>query len=351
MKKRNVALVTGAGGVVGRSLVQYLCGTGGWDVIGISRRRPDVDCEFHHLAIDLQDRTSINAQLGGLRDVTHAFHCAYAERATPAELVAPNLAMLVNTVEAIEPVAARLQRVVLVQGTKYYGTHLGPFKTPAREDDPRHLPPNFYYDMQDYLATRCQGKAWTWAAARPHGLFGFSLGSPMNLSMAVAVFALISKELGVPLCHPGTVRNYRALYQCTDVSLLARALTWMATEPRCANHAFNVTNGDLIRWENVWPKLADFFDIQMGPPRKISLVQTMSDKGPIWDRIVEKHHLRPYPYEQIVAWRHYDYVFSTEHDIISDTGKVRRFGFTECVDTEEMFSRVFESYRRDRIIP
>ena len=44
-----------------------------------------------------------------------------------------------------------LRRVVLVTGTKYYGSHLGPFKTPARESDPRHMPPNYYFDQIDWL--------------------------------------------------------------------------------------------------------------------------------------------------------------------------------------------------------
>ena len=46
---------------------------------------------------------------------------------------------------------ASLRRVVLVTGTKYYGSHLGPFKTPARESDPRHMPPNYYFDQIDWL--------------------------------------------------------------------------------------------------------------------------------------------------------------------------------------------------------
>ena len=40
-------------------------------------------------------------------------------------------------VTAIEQASRSLRRVVLVTGTKYYGSHLGPFKTPARESDPR----------------------------------------------------------------------------------------------------------------------------------------------------------------------------------------------------------------------
>ena len=40
---------------------------------------------------------------------------------------------------------------MLVTGTNYYGSHLGPFKTPAREDDTRHDGPDFYFDQVDWL--------------------------------------------------------------------------------------------------------------------------------------------------------------------------------------------------------
>ena len=69
------------------------------------------------------------------------------ERPVRADMVGPNLAMLANTVETVEATASNLQHVLVMQGTKYYGSHLGPFKTPAKEDDPRHPPPNFYPHM------------------------------------------------------------------------------------------------------------------------------------------------------------------------------------------------------------
>jgi hypothetical protein len=42
--------------------------------------------------------------------------------------VAPNLAMLSNLVEAVEPRSPALRRVVLLQGSKWYGSHLGPYR-------------------------------------------------------------------------------------------------------------------------------------------------------------------------------------------------------------------------------
>lgn len=348
---RKKALVTGATGVVGRYLLKHLVETGGWDIVAVSRRKPDIPGDYEHIAADLTDPADCKAKFAHLGDVTHAFYAAYLERPSPPELVATNLGMLANLVDAIEPVASRLEHINLVEGTKWYGSHLGSFRTPARETDPRHMPPNFYYDQQDFLEARQMGRRWNWSAMRPHTICGFAVGNPMNLTTVIAVYAAISKELGVPLSHPGKAANYRILYQATDSALVAKAMVWMATSPQCANQAFNITNGDLFRWENLWPKIAAFFDMEVGPQRNISLQQFMADKGPVWDRIVKKHGLKPHKFEEIAAWKFGDFAFSAEWDVISDMGKARRFGWTEAVDTEEMFLRLFEEFRRERVIP
>jgi len=345
------ALIAGATGVVGRNLLRHLVARGGWEIVALSRRQPDIEGTYEHISVDLMDAVRCRAQLSHLADVTHIFFAACVAGFDLAELVGRNLTLLRNLVETIEPVAADLQHIHFMHGSKWYGSHLGPYKTPAKEDDPRHLPPNFYYDQWDYMVERQRGKAWTYSSARPHAVSGFAVGNPSNLTLVIAVYAAICKELGLPLCHPGTPGNYRALYQCTDSGLLARAMVWMATTPGCANQAFNITNGDLIRWEHTWPKIARYFEMETGPRRQKSLVKYMADKGPVWDRIVTKHGLRPYRYPEIVAWPYGDFVFTPQYDIISDTGKARRFGFHECVDTEEMLFRLWNEMRAERIIP
>jgi len=348
---KNKALIAGATGVVGRNLLRHLVELGGWEIVTLSRRKPDVEGSYEHICVDLMDAASCRTRLSHLADVTHVFFAACAAKPDLAELVNSNVALLRNLVETIEPVAANLEHIHCMHGSKWYGSHLGPYKTPAKENDPRHMPPNFYYNQWDYLVERQQGKSWTYSSARPHAVSGFATGNPSNLTMVIAIYAAISRELGLPLCHPGTPGNYSALYQCTDSGLLARAMVWMATTPGCANQAFNITNGDLIRWENTWPKIADYFDMETGPRRQISLVKYMEDKGPVWDAIVMKYGLRPFSYREIVSWPYGDFVFTPQYDIISDTGKARRFGFHESVDTEEMFFRLWNEMRASNIIP
>ena len=350
MKKRT-ALVTGASGLVGGYLLQHLLDQGDWDIVAVSRRKPDIPGNYQHIAVDLLDPADCKRKLGALSAITHIFFVAYIERADPRELVTANLGLLVNLVQTIEAVSPFLEHVHLSEGSKWYGNHLGPFKTPAKEDDPRHMLPNFYYDQQDWLEARQKGKRWSWSVVRPHAVCGFSTGGPMNLTLAIAVYASISRELGLPLSFPGKPGAYTALYQATDAALLAKSIVWMGTEPKAANQAFNITNGDLIRWQNLWPKFADFFGMELAQPRYLPIKSMMADKGPVWDRIVAKHGLKPHAYQEIVAWGYPENVFNSDYDIVSDMGKARRLGFHDSLDTEEMFLRMFAEFRSNRIIP
>jgi nucleoside-diphosphate-sugar epimerase len=225
----NTALVVGANGVIGTNLIHYLSSLPGWNLIGLSRRGSQSTDAVRYIAVDLLDAESCRVQLQSLTAVTHIFYAAYQDRPTWAELVPPNLAMLINVVEAMEPITPKLQHISLMQGYKVYGAHLGPFKTPAKESDGGHMPPEFNVDQQDFLEKRQQGKSWAWSAIRPSVVAGTALGNPMNLVMVIAIYASISKELGLPLRFPGKPGAYDKLLEMTDAGLLAKATVWAAT--------------------------------------------------------------------------------------------------------------------------
>lgn len=181
-----------------------------------------------------------------------------------------------------------------------------------------------------------QDKPWAWSAIRPSVVCGFALGNPMNLTMVIAVYAAMSKELGLPLRFPGKPGAYDTLLEMTDGGLLARATIWAATDERCANQAFNINNGDLFRWNEMWPKIARFFDLEVAPPLPMSLDTVMADKEPLWNTMTEKYGLEPHLYKEVSSWRFGDAVFSWDYDVFADGSKARRLGFHEYVDTEAM---------------
>lgn len=352
---QNKAVVVGALGVIGRYIVERLGALPDWQVVGLSRRKTADGPRYRHIAVDLLNVQDAGRELAGLTDVTHIFYAAF--QASPgsasnfAANVDPNRDMLINAVSAIDHASTRLKRVVLVTGTKYYGVHLGPLKTPMRETDPRHAGRNYYFDQIDWLTGYQHGKIWDWVELRPQTLCGFSPGSPMSIMPAIAVYAAISKELGLPLRFPGKAGAYNTIYQVTESTHFANAALWAATEPRCANQAFNITNGDYFRWRNLWPMIAAVFDMSVAEPQTISLTHYMADKGPLWEKMAAKYKLKRIPFDDLVAWPFADYVFAAEWDIMSDVTKSRRYGFHDVVDTEAMFERLLRRFREERIVP
>lgn len=348
----NTALVVGANGVIGSNLTEHLLSLGNWQVIGLSRKGGANKSRLQHIAVDLLDAADSRAKLAGLANVTHIFYSAYQDRPTWAELVPPNLAMLVNVVEAIAPVAKDLQHISLMQGYKVYGAHLGPFKTPAKESDAGHMPPEFNVDQQEYLERVQKGKSWTWSAIRPSVVGGTAPGNPMNLALNIAVYASISSALGIPLRFPGKPGAYDKLMEMTDAGLLARATVWAATTPAAANQAFNITNGDLFRWNDLWPKIAAYFGLTAAEPLPMNLQTVMADKEPLWQQMQARHGLAPVSYaSELSHWRFADFVFSWDYDFFGDGSKARRLGFHEYIDTEQMFYRLFDELRAKQVIP
>ena len=107
MAKRT-ALVPGALGITGRAIVEHLEGDPVWDVIGLSRRPPNFPTDATFLSIDLRDPTDCAAKADDLAAATHVFFCAYAPQASVAAEVAPNVAMLANLLDTLEPAALKL---------------------------------------------------------------------------------------------------------------------------------------------------------------------------------------------------------------------------------------------------
>ncbi|PRW63049.1 SDR family oxidoreductase [Actinopolyspora mortivallis] len=345
------AVVAGGNGVTGRAIIQHLETLPCWETVGLSRREPEFGTNSPFVAVDLLDRHDVEEKLSGITDATDLVYAAYQPRPSWAELVEPNMVMLRNVVEILEKASPKLRHVTLIQGGKVYGSHLGPYRTPAREDDSRHLPPEFYYDQEDYLRSRADEGGWTWSALRPDAIAGFAVGTPMNLLMVIGVYAAICRELGVPFRFPGKPGAYRALTQVTDARIVGQAVEWAATEPSAAGEAFNVTNSDPMRWEHVWPQLAEHFRVPRADPLPFSLTEFMADKTAVWNRIVERHGLRPYPFDRVASWWFGDFVFGMDYDNIFSTAKIRQHGFTGGIDTERMFTELFTELVKQRVLP
>lgn len=354
MKEPRAALVLGTSGVTGTPFAEQLL-QAGWTVYGVSRTSPRLKTgtplrQFVHMPIDLQDIAALNSALRAAPDISHVFHCANAGTG------AARVQSMENLLDALETNTPRFRNISLLQGMKYYGCHLGPFKTPAREDDPRVGNIDFYYDEEDLVQQRQAGRSWTWTALRPHSVCGYAAGNPLNLALVLAVYASISRELGEPLRFPASHGCFQSRFQVMDAEMLARAAINVATDPACANGIYNVSNGEAFRWRDLWPAFAGYFGLPAEGPGGPPLADFLAQHRKTWDMLAVRHGLQPFPIDRAPGWVRGDYTapnsrFSAEYDIVSDIEKFRRTGLSESIGNTEMFLRLFDRYRGERIIP
>ncbi|MDB5823920.1 MAG: NAD-dependent epimerase/dehydratase [Herminiimonas sp.] len=344
----NVALVIGATGIIGGALVETLAAHPDWEVRAL--RNTHVS-DVAIVNADLHDAENTVKALSGARDTTHVFYAALAPRPDLAEEERVNLAMLRHLLDGLKVVGAPLKRVVLYQGAKVYGVHLGIAQAPFYEDDPRHLGPNFYYAQEDLLRARAERDGFEWSILRPDVVVGSAAGNPMNMAVIIGVFAALSKARGLPLRFPGAWSTYRdVLAQATDSSWLARASLWAALAPTASNEAFNIV-GEPFSWERIWQHVAETLRMAVAPPQPMSLARQMPSHNAEWAELAARYSLRPLPFERIVSWGFGDFIFNCEFNVISDMGKIRRAGFVEPAHNELWFKTALAQLQEKKVIP
>lgn len=181
---------------------------------------------------------------------------------------------------------------------------------------------------------------------------GYAQGTPMNLLMALAAYVTITKKLGIPLRFPGPKAAYDGVYyQMSDAALLARATAWAPTEPAAHGEAFNLTNGDVIRWRHLFEAIAAHFELAIEEPQPLTLTEQMPLYADLWDEIVEEHGLQQTPWATLVDWNFGDAILGATSDNISNTTKVRKAGFHDCYDTIDRTLELLDDLAAQKIIP
>lgn len=347
-QSQNHILIAGARGVVGRAALAAFQ-TAGWRVstLGRSAAAPGAAA---HLPADLLAPASLAAHGDTLKQVTHLFYAALKPHADAAIEADENALMLENLVAATRRAGARLQRLIFIQGGKVYGAHLGVYKTPAREDDSRHFPPNLYFRHEDFArALERDGVAWT--ALRPDIVIGHSLGSAMNLGNLIGLYGALCRETGTEMRFPGPEQAYRhALVNFTGADVLGEAALWAAQTQ--ADGAYNITNGDVLRWSQVWPRLAEWFGLDAGEPQPISLEQRLTALAPTWSALARRAGLVEPDCRRLAPGAFGDFIFHVRTDAIFDVTKARQAGFSGMYRrSDDVLLAHLDAMRARRLIP
>ncbi|QSB25539.1 SDR family oxidoreductase [Flavobacterium sp. CLA17] len=353
----NIALVVGATGIAGSNLATKLLEKG-WTVFGLSRNPKSDTKGLRSIAADLLHPESLT---GALLDVapTHVFFTTWMRNDTEEENIRVNSAMIRNLLHVLSSKKS-VKHVSLVTGLKHY---LGPFdayatngtlpETPLREEQPRLDLPNFYYAQEDAVYEAAARDGFTWNIHRPHTLIGKTIGNAMNMGTTLAVYASICKREGTPFIWPGSEAQWNGVSDVTDAKVLADQLIWAALNPEAHNQAFNVTNGDVFRWKWLWPRIAQWFEIEYegynGTVKPLEIV--LNEKNAIWKDITKEYQLIEEDLGQLASAWHTDLDLGRPLEVMTDMSRSRKLGFTTYKETKDSFFELFTELRNDKIIP
>jgi len=79
----------------------------------------------------------------------------------------------------------------------------------------------------------------------------------MNFAVTIALYATIQKELGQPLLFPGNEKSWNRISDHSTASNNADFQLWSVLNDKIQHEIFNIANGDLVRFRDLWPKIEE----------------------------------------------------------------------------------------------
>lgn len=354
-------LIIGASGLVGTAAA-IAFQTSGWSVVTVSRRAPELlqRSNIRHLSLDLQDSAACTRAAETLENISHVVYTAVYEMPgliqgwSDPQQIETNAKMLRNILEPLAE-TGKLQHVTLLQGTKAYGGAVRPMRIPAREDQPRVDHPNFYWEQEDYLRDKSADSNFDFTILRPQLIVGPNHGVVMNLPPVVGAYAAIRQFEGLPFSFPG---GPDWVWEAVDARLVGNACVWAASHPIAAGETYNLTNGEVFTWRDMWPAIAETLGVQLGPDDPQSIAQYLTQRSHLWEKVTKLHQLKGGSLAQILGESHHyaDLCFahlatSAPAPTFVSTIKIKQAGFTETANSETSFCYWLRDLQGRNILP
>lgn len=369
-----VALIVGATGMVGVALAEALkqpTALGGpWKVYGAARRClpswfPSCFLD-EYLTFDALNSEDTHKILSKISDeVTHVFWLALQVDEKEEENIRLNSAMLDNVLRSLTSSnSSSLKHVTIQTGTKQYmgpifdpslaTDKMVPHEPPFKEDYPRLPFPNFYYALEDLVASYAETNSFSFSIHRSSIIIGASSISVFNSLLTLCVYAVICKEEGVPFRYPGNRYTWEHFCDMSDARLLAEQQIWAGATEKAKNQAFNCTNGDVFAWKSIWRLFCEMFELEFEENyggEGFDIVEFMKDKGEIWEGVVQKHNLFRTRMEEITCYPELQTVLRFEFQHVCSMNKSKELGFLGYADTLKRIRVWVQKLREMNIIP
>lgn len=285
----------------------------------------------------------------------------------PMPLRAANDALLETSITAITALTPDIRSVILQTGGKAYGLlfseHID-LTPPFHESQPRVPSPwgdeIFYYSQVDILKRLSAeaGNSWTFTEVRPDTIIGFVPGTnAMNVAQGLGFYLSLFREVqgaGAQCPYPGTAAGYRSRHTDSSQDIIARMEIFAVLEPeKCGGgRAFNVADGEIVTWADIWGGICAYFGLQGAPPTEDgettgTFISKHVDR---WPSVVKREGLENM---DILThnWWFVERILQIPFDRQFDLKSAREVGFKETVDTTRGYTLVFDRMRQAKMIP
>ncbi|GAV89911.1 hypothetical protein CFOL_v3_33323 [Cephalotus follicularis] len=143
----------------------------------------------------------------------------------------------------------------------------------------------------------------------------------------------------------------------SDARLVAKLHIWAATDDCISSiggQAFNAINGPSFTWKEIWPILANKFEVEV--PQKMFLEdfwfeKAMSDKKKVWQEIVSKQGLIQTEMEDSANWVFLDMLFRCQVKMLGTRDKADHLGFKMRYKTLDSILYWIDFMRNETFIP
>lgn len=359
-----IALITGANGISGRALVEYLCSrpASEWSSIIGTSRRPALyelnDPRIRRMTTDLMaSNAEITRQLQefGVADVTHFFHYAYVHGVDEEGQVNPweNVDMWKNTLDAVDATCPQLQRVFLQLGIKYYGVHVRAIGDTLVESMGRYAHPGkdiFYYPQEDYLLQLSRQRTWGWNEAMPAYVYGPSRGNGMSFGTSAAIFFTVVKFLNEEITFPGSMELYNGVQDMSGTRAMAELETFVCTTDAAANQNFNVVDGAEVTFAQIWKSMCTYFGVRVQTGSEWNTMDYMKNKEPVYREACARYGGNSDAFGY-ATWAFFDSAFRQRTRRSVSMEKAKEFGFEKTYDTCAELEGFFDRMRSSGDLP
>lgn len=207
------------------------------------------------------------------------------------------------------------------------------------------------------------------------------LENGMSEALTLALYMLVCRETGETPRFPGNKYFYNCVDDNTYAVSLADMTIWATSSENTKNEAFNHANGDTFIWRYFFPRIGQYFGVEVGSLNYLPYTWCINRNGQIpdqtewpelgekgvmanefkmsdwaknkraaWERVCDKYGGKKDAFD-CGTWGFFDWAVGKAWPTLLSINKARKFGWTRHDGTFESWVETFKTFENAGILP